>query len=222
MGVIADFTVGTEDFALGATAEGGTELTIEVEPIVPASDDVFPYVWVTGNPDEFERGLEACEYAKTYDFVERIGERRLYRITWNEGIHDLLACFVETDGTILRARGGNGWRFTVRFPDDASVSKFHSMCQERDVHLDLHRLTHVEEGTDSAADEYGLTPEQREALMHAVKTGYFSIPRQSTLDDIAEQFDISNQAASERIRRATEKVLRQALVDQVDAIAEHP
>ncbi|WP_267642441.1 helix-turn-helix domain-containing protein [Haloarchaeobius amylolyticus] len=222
MGVIADFTVGAEDFDLGAPTEGGTELNIEVEPIVPASDQVFPYVWVTGEYESFEEGMEACEYAEHYEFVEQLGERRLYRITWNEGIHDLLACFVEANGTILRARGGNGWRFTVRFPDDASVSKFHGMCQERDIHLDLHRLTHVEEGADSAADEFGLTPEQREALMHAVKTGYFSIPRQSTLDDIAEQFDISNQAASERIRRATEKVLRQALVDQVDALVEHP
>ncbi|WP_439025477.1 helix-turn-helix domain-containing protein [Haloarchaeobius sp. DT45] len=222
MGVIADFTVGAEDFALGAAAEGGTELTIDVEPIVPASDEVFPYVWVTGNYDQFEDGIQQCAYAEDCTFVEQIGERRLYRITWNEGIHDLLSCFVEANGTILRARGGNGWRFTVRFPDDARVSKFHGMCQERNLHLDLHRLTHVEEGSDSAADEYGLTPEQREALMHAVKTGYFSIPRQSTLDDIADQFDISNQAASERIRRATEKVLRQALVDQVDALVEHP
>ncbi|WP_435335393.1 helix-turn-helix domain-containing protein [Haloarchaeobius sp. TZWWS8] len=223
MGVIADFTVAADDFVL---APGGGEndvYEVEVEPVVPVSGSVLPYLWVRGDCTQFELELENCQFVSDHTVLENAGDRQLYRVDWVDEFHEFLDCFVESNGTVLRMHGGGvGWRFTVRFPDDTSVSRFHTSCLENGVHIELHRLTHSPETGEQHQNEFGLTPEQHEALTHAVKTGYFSIPRRSTLDDIAAKFDISNQAASERIRRATEKVLRQALGDELDVLVEHP
>ncbi|WP_435360894.1 helix-turn-helix domain-containing protein [Haloarchaeobius sp. DFWS5] len=218
MGVIAEFTVDGDDFAL-KTPEY-TDFEVEFESAVPVGTEVLPSAWVWGSHEKFEDTLDTCQYIQSYRAVETVGEKRLYRFEWDEAVHDVLSCFVETDGTVLRIRGGAQWRFTVRFPGDANVSHFHSMCRTRGISLELHRLSHVTEAEATNDNEYGLTGEQREALVYAVQTGYFSIPRRSTLDDIAKRFDISNQAASERIRRATESVLQQALGDELDVLVE--
>lgn len=49
----------------------------------------------------------------------------------------------------------------------------------------------------------------------AVEKGYFSVPRETKLDEIAEALGIIRQAASERIRRAAETVLRKSLIGLV-------
>lgn len=46
----------------------------------------------------------------------------------------------------------------------------------------------------------------------AVEEGYFSVPRGTKLDEIADQLGITKQAASERVRRGTETVLRKSLI----------
>jgi predicted DNA binding protein len=45
----------------------------------------------------------------------------------------------------------------------------------------------------------------------AIEDGYFSVPRETKLEEIAEVVGITQQAASERVRRGAETVLRKAL-----------
>ena len=49
---------------------------------------------------------------------------------------------------------------------------------------------------------YGLSEPQREALMLAVRMGYYDIPRGCTTEDLANELGISDQAVTERLRRA--------------------
>ncbi|WP_217493319.1 helix-turn-helix domain-containing protein [Haladaptatus sp. W1] len=68
---------------------------------------------------------------------------------------------------------------------------------------------------DEEADpgyQFGLTQEQREALVLALNRGYFSTPSEITLDELANQLGITSQAVSNRVRLGTEKVLRSVLV----------
>ncbi|WP_255681438.1 helix-turn-helix domain-containing protein [Natrinema sp. SYSU A 869] len=58
---------------------------------------------------------------------------------------------------------------------------------------------------------FDVTPEQREALLLALERGYFDTPRKVTLTELAEEFDISSQALSDRIRRGVKEVLVKSL-----------
>ncbi len=54
-----------------------------------------------------------------------------------------------------------------------------------------------------------LTDKQRAALEHAFEQGYYERPRQASLEDLAEGFDISKQALYQRLSTAENKVVRQ-------------
>ena len=56
----------------------------------------------------------------------------------------------------------------------------------------------------------------REFLTTAVERGYFRVPRQTTLVDLADAHDISDVEASERLRTGIDVALREYL-DEVDA-----
>jgi len=58
-----------------------------------------------------------------------------------------------------------------------------------------------------------------ELLSTALDRGYFRVPRETTLVALAEEHDISDVEASERLRVGIEAVLRDHL-DEVDAAAD--
>jgi predicted DNA binding protein len=61
-------------------------------------------------------------------------------------------------------------------------------------------------------DDYGLTAPQRQALLLAAEYGYYDVPRNGTLTDIAGELDISEQAASQRLRRGTRALLESTIL----------
>lgn len=119
----------------------------------------------------------------------------------------------------MEAHGNSEWSFTVRFQDHADLTRFHQFYQDKDFPVYIDRVSALDE---SPGPQYGfgLTPAQRDILIMAVENGYFEIPRNTALDDIADELGISSQAASERIRRGTETVLRKALVGLVTTDSE--
>jgi hypothetical protein len=62
------------------------------------------------------------------------------------------------------------------------------------------------------AGRYGLTTEQFNALTAAAERGLFEVPRGVTIGDLAEEFGVTHQAMSERIRRATGALVEDALL----------
>lgn len=52
-----------------------------------------------------------------------------------------------------------------------------------------------------------LTETERETLVVAAESGYFETPRQTSLDDLAEQFGVSKTAVSMNLRRAERKLI---------------
>ena len=67
---------------------------------------------------------------------------------------------------------------------------------------------------------YGVTQPQRETLMRAVQRGYYSIPRQMSTQDLAEDLDISDQAVTERLRRAIVTLTENTLIAMQDELEE--
>jgi predicted DNA binding protein len=53
-----------------------------------------------------------------------------------------------------------------------------------------------------------IPPRQREILNTAVEQGYFKIPRQVTLEEIAEKMDITKTTASNHLRKVEQQLVR--------------
>jgi hypothetical protein len=66
---------------------------------------------------------------------------------------------------------------------------------------------------------FGLTPEQRTTLVSAVHGGYYDIPRGMSTQDLADEYDISDQAITERLRRGIASLVTHTL-SATDAVEE--
>lgn len=211
MAVVAEVEVAADEFRLGQVLTANLEVEVFVEPIVPTAGRFAPCVWVAG-PD----AADFDDHVGDSDAIDAVVElasadgRTLYRIDWTHPEECLLATLRECDATVLEAHGAVRWTFTIRFPSREALSTFHDDCTERGVSLSLVR---VRSGEPTSTDRVGLTPEQRRALELATERGYFEVPREVTLSELAEELGISAQAVSERIRRGTDAALQSVIGD---------
>ena len=215
MSVVVEFTVPTDQFAFGTALATAEEMAISLERIVPTSDSHMPFIWAEGEGFEpFERGVLADPHVEAFTPLDRLSDRVLYRIEWGD-VGGIIEGIESQRGVVLEANGNpTRWYFRIRFPNHDRLGAFYDYCTDHDVRLGVERIRTLLESLDDDS-EFGLTPEQREAVLLALRRGYFTTPRDVTLSDLSCELDISQQALSDRVRRATEKVLRQSLLPAV-------
>jgi predicted DNA binding protein len=217
MAVIVEFALDSESFPFGQSTSGGSDIRVQLERVIPLQKGRIPFVWATGDDfDQFEQTLRNSDIVANIEALTRVGNRVLYYTEWETEKETFLNGLAETGGTIMEAHGDSEWSFTVRFRNHDDLTRFHQFYQDEEFPVRIDRVSAFD---DASRSEYGfgLTRAQRETLIMAVKNGYFSIPRDTTLGEIADELSISSQAASERVRRGAETVLRKALVGLVAA-----
>lgn len=99
----------------------------------------------------------------------------------------------------------------------ASRERMSSFAEQLDafgMSYDVESLYQTPEG------EALLTDRQRRLLEAAVREGYYDIPRECTLTELAEREGIAKSTASECLHRAESKVVRQFVRDVLDVDAE--
>jgi len=215
MSVIVEFTLPAMSFPFGRSTSGDPDVRVQLERLVPLKEARIPFVWATGQEfEQFEAGLRDSKVVKSFEALTRVGDSVLYYVEWHAEKETFLNGVSDTNGAILEAHGDAQWSFTVRFRDHADLTRFHQFYQDEEFPVHIDRVYAPDETTRTEYG-FGLTPEQREALIMAVEKGYFGVPRETKLDEIADELGITRQAASERVRRATETVLRKSLIGLV-------
>jgi len=117
-------------------------------------------------------------------------------------------------GAILEAHGtSEKWTFRIVFPDRDAVSATYDACGEHDIEVE--QLTGPAESP--LLGGFSLTDEQFTTVEAAVNSGYYDIPRQTTLAELATDLDVSHQALSERLRRGHRTLIESVLAPRGDA-----
>lgn len=133
----------------------------------------------------------------------------LYRITWIDRIERFLEALGRADGAVMAATGDEtGWTFRMLFPDREALSRPCENCESYEV--TVRGIQRVDERRGGHGE---LTPDQRAALEAAMEHGYYTIPREIRLEELADGLGVSHQALSERIRQARRRLIRQRLVN---------
>ncbi|WP_129114532.1 helix-turn-helix domain-containing protein [Halegenticoccus tardaugens] len=173
------------------------------------SGGIIVLMWVSGEGfDAFESHLAAEPVVRGWSLL--VDERgvRLYRIRYTEewfGREFHERC-VELDATIVDGVGTeNGWLTQIRFVDHRSFRELCHWLDERGVRFRLRSVSRIRSVRNGVAH---LTDTQREALSLAYELGYYDIPRRATLGEVAAELGISGQACSERLRRASAKLIQ--------------
>lgn len=212
MSISVEFTLPPNEFVLAWTVQHLPETRIDIERMVFDSlQQVTPYLWVSS--DDFATFEDTIDDDPTVDDLVLLDEydgRRLYRATWRKSVRGILLALSEEVATILKAIwNGDEWNINIMFADQESLSNFHHYCATYDIPLELTRLEDSPDPFTPVAD--GLTGKQREAVSTALDMGYFEIPRECSLAELADELGISENATSARLRRGYTTLIERAL-----------
>lgn len=220
MAVIAHLRIPADSFELGRILEVEAAGTIELENMVPLGERAVPFFSVSDDVREsFEQNVE--NHPSVIDIVEvtRHNSERLYSLDWNVGRDVFFQGVVDMNGQLLSATGTTAtWEFEIRFPTHDALSDFQEYCSNAHISLEVGRIYNpVRPGTGMW---YGVTEPQRQTLMRAVQGGYYSIPRGMSTQDLADDLGISDQAVTERLRRAIVTLTENTLIAMEDELDE--
>ena len=216
MATIAEFTVASEAFPLGYIFDRISNVTIELDRIVPTNEALIPYVWVRGgNPDAITAAVESHPDLRSMRLVDRADGVGLFRVEWEPDVRGIITCITETDVALVSGRGEGGeWVFEVRADSAEGLSGFQRCCRDYDIAITLSRL-HTLSEMDTRG-RYSITPEQQEALLLAFDEGYYDEPREVNLEAMADRLGISRPSLSARLKRGYRNLIGSTLVHDRD------
>jgi predicted DNA binding protein len=202
MSVIVELQVPGEEFTLGRLLYSQEGPHIEFETEVPAGEESVPFFWLDEEATAaFEASVEAHDAVERLITVDEFPNRTLYALDWHAGEDCLLASIAEQDAQLLAAaRADDVWDLEIRFPSHDALSAFQTDARANGIAFSVQRLHNPTRPDDNHS--YGLTDVQREALELAITRGYYAIPREVTTMELGEELGISDQAVTERLRRA--------------------
>jgi predicted DNA binding protein len=212
MSVIVEITIPSAAFELGRIlrVEGGTQITLET--MVPLGGRPTPFVRVRNDQREtFERSVREHSAVNEITLVNTHGDETLYALDWEPSEKSLLRAILNLDAVLLDATGNaDTWALELRFPSHDALSAFQDHYIDEDIQVSIERIYNPTK--PDAGPWYGLTPPQRETLAHAVESGYYSLPREMSTKELADGFDISDQAVTERLRRGIATLVSNTLL----------
>ncbi|ELY92310.1 bacterio-opsin activator HTH domain-containing protein [Natrialba hulunbeirensis JCM 10989] len=209
MNIIAEYTIRTP--ILPTVLEAVPEMEVRNTALYPDSGDRGKIlIWAWGDDfDAFDDALGDHDLVREYDCLAQTGDRRLYAIVHIADLKDGLPypLLFENNGVVLDATATrDGFDMRVRFPSRESLRRYRAGCKERGIPFRLQTLSEADGAMGDGAS--GVTDTQREALVCALELGYFDIPRQVTMDEVADELAISTQAVSTRLRRGQQNLVR--------------
>ncbi|WP_247729090.1 helix-turn-helix domain-containing protein [Halovivax limisalsi] len=204
MSFIAEYTLDSPILAAARAESPGVEYEV-VDEFVTADEPPVLTAWASG-PDaaleRFDAAVRSDPTLASATVLASVPDRRLYRIELSpEGACGMTYPVAMEHGiTFLEVRAtGEAVHYRAMIPNRDALSAYRSACAERDLDFTLDRL-YRSEGAPSAAS--ALTDRQRTVLRAAFEAGYFDVPRSTSLDALADRFDVSEQSLSATLRRA--------------------
>jgi predicted DNA binding protein len=214
--VIAHIRVHAHNFKLGRILDVTGGSSVSLESLVPLGERAVPFFSVHGKVvSTFESDVRDHPGVNSISEINSHGDRVLYALDWDISEDTFFRGLAECEVTVLSGTGGpETWSFELRFPSHKRLAQFREYCDEADIGIKVGRIynpTRPEGGPF-----YGLTQPQRQTLVRAVQGGYYSIPRRMSTQDLAEEFDISDQAVTERLRRAIITLVDNSVVPAIE------
>lgn len=211
MSIVGTFTIPVEAFSLERALSSVPAMRVEADRLASHSpQEVFPFLWARGGDfDAFERALADDPTVTDVSNADTAQDEVLYRLKWSQEFCELIHEMVDHHAAIVEATAQDDeWRLRLRFANEPRISEFQTHFRERDHEFTVHNLAHP---TEPRQRTFGLTAEQYESLVVAVREGYFRVPRETTVEALGDRLGVSANAASERLRRGMDALVREAL-----------
>ena len=223
MTTVVEFTVAPGAFALpefGSDPENYAELV----PLSVVDGPLGPLVRTNvSGPDAAVSALESDLTVASAQAVSTLDGGVLCRVEWAE-LGPLVGYLSEGSTASIETAILSEGRWTLRvwfpvrddvsevlaFDPDGGTSAGGGLDPDAAVDVEVER---VYTAADLERSPFDLSDAQYEAVQLALHTGYYDIPRDATTADLAARAGVSQQAVSERLRRAHGRLARSAISD---------
>lgn len=202
MSLIAECQLRAPDLPFGTVVAAVPDLTLELESMEqPQSGPLVLFIRATAPAfDGLDAALEDSPFVREYFLISEVGSMRLYQLILTISrppfVDEILTRKRFPESVTMRA---DGLYVKQQFANRDEFATWRELHRNAGISVHLDRLY---ESTSTDADLIGVSDKQREALLTAYECGYFAVPQQASLADVAAELDISLSALAERLHRA--------------------
>lgn len=217
MSITANVYIEHDRLALAPTLRSLDDIEIRVvsQGNTNPGATLFPFLVQYDDRAELERTLETDGTVAAYETVDWTEGTGIYYIEHTPETELISRAVTDVNGFLLHTETKDeGWLVRLLLPDRGALNSIWEYASERGISLEIMEVY----GNQDASGEgsYGLTDEQEAALLIAYERGYFSEPRDVSLDEVAGEMGLSSTAMSGRLRRGMRNLIAATLVTRED------
>ncbi|WP_330632352.1 helix-turn-helix domain-containing protein [Halocatena halophila] len=210
--VLVTATVPASELGLSETFDSRPSLTItRAQYAVSGARSLFPLVWIdVADTEVFMETLADDASLRSVTRVLETDGRTLWRLYWSDSVESVSELLIDGETILLSGDGTDKeWHLELLFPSRSVLTRVCERCESSGVSYSIDRIRDLQADDPrvTEAAPLGLTEEQFVAITTAHELGYFTVPRDVTLDEVADALGVSHQALSERLRRAQFAIL---------------
>ncbi len=189
MALVVEFTVPVSKFALFDTLTAVPDTTLELGRVIETTPErISVYVWAHASDfDALEAAFDDDPSVRSFTVSSKTADERSYRMTWNEPIDLLVHIMTEQQGTIIHATNRTKiWTLRVSFPERdalAQAQELKDLAEQNEFSLHIRRIYPTDEHRRA---QPAMTTLQEEALVRAFEAGYFKVPKETQLTELAD------------------------------------
>lgn len=188
MALIVEFTVPATKFALFNTLKIFPNATFELGHTINSTQKSLTVIVRARAPDfdALEAAFADDPSVSSFTVSSETADERSYRMTLAESIDLLIHIMTNQRGTIIHAASSsNSWSLRVSFPEHdalAQAQELKELAQQNEFSLEIRQIYPTDEYRSTRPQ---LTSNQQETLVRAFKAGYFKVPKEVTLKELA-------------------------------------
>ncbi len=215
MSITAKLHIEHELLALAPTlrALGEINMRVVTQGTTDPGSAVFPFFIEYDDREELERALGDDPTVDSFELIDWMGRTGIYYIKNTEETKLISTIVTDVNGFLIHTETrGDGWVVRLLLPDREALNEIWEYANANDISMDIIEIY----GNSDTGDEisYGLTDEQRVALITLYRNGYFSEPREISLDEAAGKIGLSSTAMSGRLRRGMRNLISTTIAEE--------
>ncbi len=199
---IIEIAVPAEQLALEDTLSDVPETRVDVmRTVTTGPNSVMPVLAFEGTDADIGPALREDSTVERVSPLATLEKESVYRVEWAKPTEDRFRDMFWDHGTVLRTQAFDGkWCFRVLFAERESMEDWYHHCRDSGLRVDIESI--YDPTVAVRPRQYGLSQKQYVTLETALQKGFYDIPRKVTLEELADEFDVTHQALSERLSRA--------------------
>ena len=229
MALITEVRFAHERGALADTLDALPDLAVTVIRDARTDPGQSAYL-IQFEEHSFEHVKSVLADDRTVDVVRPMPgfeDRHLLGVEFAPGTKLLNPEVTRRDGFVLEARSSKaregerrGWHERWLLPDGEALHDIWKLARDEGFDFEVLELRQHGSSGPYFRGSSALTDEQREALEVAYERGYFTEPRETSLEELAALLDISPTAVGGRLRRGMKSLIGMTLVVDDEAVEE--